>query len=501
MSIKSAGAKIFAKRVHKRMMNEAVNGVFFQQKVLEKLIQTAKNTAFGRDHHFEKITDHASFTQAVPVRDYEGIKHYIERVKEGERDVLWPGLPLYFCKTSGTTSGTKYIPLTKASMPNHIGSARNALLSYIAETGKADFVNGKMIFLQGSPLLDHLKSGIPFGRLSGIVANHVPAYLQKNRMPSFATNCIEDWETKVNAIAKETQKEKMTLISGIPSWVQMYFEILLQQTGKSTIKEIFPDFNLFVFGGVNFSPYKNRFEQLIGKSIPTIELYPASEGFIAFQDSQKEEGLLLNCNSGIYFEFIPADEYYNENRRRLSLAEVEVGVNYALVLSNNAGLWSYSIGDTVKFVSTQPHRIKVTGRIAHYTSAFGEHVIAEEVEKAMTLTLQDFPAQVNEFHLAPQVQPTDGLPYHEWMIEWKQAPVNEADFAKRLDKIMCEQNIYYRDLISGSVLRPLKITSVKEGAFHDYMKSQGKLGGQNKIPRLSNDRKIADHLSRFTIAD
>lgn len=320
-------------------------------------------------------------------------------------------------------------------------------------------------------------------------------------MPSFATNCIEDWETKVNAIAKETQKEKMTLISGIPSWVQMYFEILLQQTGKSTIKEIFPDFNLFVFGGVNFSPYKNRFEQLIGKSIPTIELYPASEGFIAFQDSQKEEGLLLNCNSGIYFEFIPADEYYNENRRRLSLAEVEVGVNYALVLSNNAGLWSYSIGDTVKFVSTQPHRIKVTGRIAHYTSAFGEHVIAEEVEKAMTITLQDFPAQVNEFHLAPQVQPTDGLPYHEWMIEWKQAPANAEEFAKRLDKIMCEQNIYYRDLISGSVLRPLKITSVKEGAFHDYMKSQGKLGGQNKIPRLSNDRKIADHLSRFTIAD
>jgi len=501
MSIKTFGAKIFAKRVRRKMMHEANNGVFYQQKTLRDLIEKAKNTAFGRDHHFEKINDHTSFINAVPVRDYEALKPYIERVKEGERDVLWPGLPLYFCKTSGTTSGTKYIPLTKDSMPNHIGSARNALLSYIAETGNADFVNGKMIFLQGSPLLDHLKSGIPFGRLSGIVANHVPAYLQKNRMPSFATNCIEDWETKVNAIADETSKEKMTLISGIPSWVQMYFEILLEKTGKSSIKEVFPQFDLFVFGGVNFAPYKNRFEQLIGKSIPTIELYPASEGFIAFQDSQHHEGLLLNCNSGLYFEFIPADEYYSENRRRLSLAEVEIGVNYALVLSNNAGLWSYSIGDTIKFVSTTPHRIKVTGRIAHYTSAFGEHVIAEEVERAMTKALEKHPAQVNEFHLAPQVQPTDGLPYHEWMIEWKKAPADLSAFALYLDELMCEQNIYYRDLIKGSVLKKLVITSVKEGGFHDYMKSQGKLGGQNKIPRLSNDRKIADHLSRFSITE
>jgi len=501
MSIKSFGAKLFAKQVHQKMMNEAKDGIVFQQKVLRQLMQTASGTAFGRDHRFSQVNDHTSFTQAVPVRDYEGIKHYIERAKEGERDVLWPGVPLYFCKTSGTTSGTKYIPLTKASMPNHIGSARNALLSYLAETGKADFVNGKMIFLQGSPLLDHLKSGIPYGRLSGIVANHVPAYLQKNRMPSFSTNCIEDWETKVNAIAQETAKENMTLISGIPSWVQMYFETLLQQTGKTTIKEIFPEFNLFVFGGVNFAPYQNRFEELIGKRIPTIELYPASEGFIAFQDSQEHEGLLLNCNSGLYFEFIPADEYYTENPRRLSLSEVEVGVNYALVLSNNAGLWSYSIGDTIKFVSTSPHRIKVTGRIAHYTSAFGEHVIAEEVERAMTMALADFPAQVNEFHLAPQVQPSDGLPYHEWMIEWKKSPDDIRAFTHRLDALMCEQNIYYRDLIKGSVLKTLVITSVKEGAFHDYMKSVGKLGGQNKIPRLSNDRKIADHLSRFSITD
>lgn len=500
MSIKTAGAKLFATLVYKKLRREALEGVAHQQKTLAQLASAAEKTAFGQDHRFTDVRTPQQFAQAVPVRDYEGLKTYIERVKHGERDVLWPGLPLYFCKTSGTTSGTKYIPLTTASMPNHIGSARNALLSYIAETGNASFVDGKMIFLQGSPLLEHLPSGIPFGRLSGIVANHVPAYLQKNRMPSFDTNCIEDWETKVRAIASETSSQNMSLISGIPSWVQMYFEVLLATTGKKTIAELFPNFNLFVFGGVNFEPYRQRFESLIGRKTPTIELYPASEGFIAFQDSQNEPGLLLNTNSGIYFEFIPADEYYQENKRRLSLAEVQIGVNYALVLSNNAGLWGYSIGDTVKFVSLAPWRIVVTGRIAHFTSAFGEHVIAEEVERAMSAALRIVNAQVNEFHLSPQVQPKEGLPYHEWVIEWEHKPQSMDAFAVELDRQMAQQNIYYRDLLQGKVLRPLRITSVKKGAFNEYMKSIGKLGGQNKIPRLSNDRKIADALAQFELS-
>ena len=494
MSIKSSTSLWLGKRVRNSLLNENDHAQELQQSVLKKLLHEASNTAFGNDHDFKNISSHSDWTDAVPVRDYEELVPYMERAKAGELSVLWPGMPKYFCKTSGTTSGTKFIPLTQASLPNHIGSARNALLNYIGETGKSNFVDGKMIFLQGSPELDRLDSGIPYGRLSGIVANHVPAYLQKNRMPSYATNCIEDWETKIHRIVEETCKQDMRLISGIPSWVQMYFEMLLEKTGKKTIKEIFPNFELFVFGGVNFAPYKSRFAELIGEEIPTIELYPASEGFLAYQDSQEAEGLRLNINSGIYFEFIKADEYFTDNPKRYALHEVELGVNYALILSNNAGLWAYSIGDTVKFVSLNPYRIIVTGRIKHFTSAFGEHVIGEEVDRAMSHALTQLHFSVNEFHVAPQVQPTEGLPYHEWIIEFNGEVPDLKALQELLDNKMQEQNVYYKDLIVGNVLQPLKITSVKTGAFNAYMKSEGKLGGQNKIPRLANDRKLADAL-------
>jgi hypothetical protein len=494
MSIKSSASLWLGKRVRKSLLNENDHAQELQQKVLRNLLHEAHNTAFGNDHQFKNISNHTEWTQAVPVRDYEELVPYMERAKAGELSVLWPGMPKYFCKTSGTTSGTKFIPLTQASLPNHIGSARNALLNYIGETGQSKFVDGKMIFLQGSPELSRLDSGIPYGRLSGIVANHVPAYLQKNRMPSYATNCIEDWETKINRIVEETCKQDMRLISGIPSWVQMYFELLLEKTGKQTIKEIFPNFELFVFGGVNFAPYKSRFAELIGEEIPTIELYPASEGFLAYQDSQQAEGLRLNVNSGIYFEFIKAEEYFSKNPKRYALHEVELGVNYALILSNNAGLWGYSIGDTVKFVSLNPYRILVTGRIKHFTSAFGEHVIGEEVDRAMSHALSQLHFSVNEFHVAPQVQPAEGLPYHEWIIEFNGDVPDLNALQTLLDNKMQEQNVYYKDLIVGSVLQKLKITPVKNGAFNAYMKSQGKLGGQNKIPRLANDRKLADAL-------
>ena len=494
MSIKSSASLWLGKRIRKSLLNENEHAQALQNEVLKNLLHTANNTAFGADHKFNSISNHTEWTEAVPVRDYEELVPYMERAKAGELSVLWPGMPKYFCKTSGTTSGTKFIPLTQASLPNHIGSARNALLNYIGETEQSKFVDGKMIFLQGSPELSRLDSGIPYGRLSGIVANHVPAYLQKNRMPSYATNCIEDWETKINRIVEETCKQDMRLISGIPSWVQMYFELLLEKTGKQTIKEIFPNFELFVFGGVNFAPYKSRFAELIGEEIPTIELYPASEGFLAYQDSQEAEGLRLNINSGIYFEFIKADEYFTEKPKRYALHEVELGVNYALILSNNAGLWGYSIGDTVKFVSLDPYRILVTGRIKHFTSAFGEHVIGEEVDRAMTHALSQLNFSVNEFHVAPQVQPIEGLPYHEWIVEFNGEVPDLNALQALLDNKMQEQNVYYKDLIVGSVLQKLKITPVKNGAFNAYMKSQGKLGGQNKIPRLANDRKLADAL-------
>ncbi len=493
MSIKSIGAKIFAKKIVRRIESWSSRPVETQQKVFQKLIAEAKNTQFGKDHGFTEIHSHSDFIARVPIRDYEGLKNYVDKMVSGEADVLWPGKPLYFAKTAGTTSGAKYIPLTKASMPTHIDAARNALLCYIHETGNVKFVDGKMIFLQGSPVLTK-KSGIQLGRLSGIVAHYVPNYLLKNRMPSWETNCIEDWEIKVDAIVEETKNEHMTVISGIPSWVQMYFERLEIATGKK-VGDLFKDFNLFVYGGVNYEPYRNKFEGLIGRKVDSIELYPASEGFFAFQNEQNDNGLLLQLNSGIFYEFVEADNFFVENPKRITIGEVRKGVQYVMIISTNAGLWAYNVGDTVMFTSVKPYKLIVSGRIKHFISAFGEHVIGKEVEQAMNEAMREFNFSITEFTVAPFTQTKTGeLPYHEWMIEFDKAPSNLEEIADCIDNSMQQQNSYYRDLIKGKVLQRLKITSLKPESFTHYMKSQGKLGGQNKIPRLSNDRKIADQL-------
>jgi len=493
MSIKSVAAKLFASKIYYQTLVWAKKPVETQNEIFKGLINSAKNTTFGADHRFDKIKTIEDFQKNVPIRDYEDLKTYIEKVKSGEENVLWKGKPIYFAKTSGTTSGAKYIPLTKESMPTHVNAARNAILHYIHETGNADFVNGKMIFLQGSPILTE-KYGIKFGRLSGIVAHFVPKYLQKNRMPSWETNCIEDWETKVNAIVDETINQDMSVISGIPSWVQMYFERLQEKSEGKKISEIFKNFNLFIYGGVNYEPYRAKFENMIGKKVDSIELFPASEGFFAYQDSQKEKGMLLLLNSGIFYEFIKADEFFTENPKCLTIGEVETGVNYVLIISTNAGLWRYNIGDTVQFTSLFPHRVIVSGRIKHYISAFGEHVIANEVENAMKEATEGTKIVINEFTVAPQINPSSGLPYHEWFIEFENEPENVEAFAEAIDDSMRKQNIYYDDLITGNVLRKVVVTKVSKNGFQEYMKSQGKLGGQNKIPRLSNDRNIADNL-------
>jgi hypothetical protein len=497
MGLKSVLSRVFAAVVNRNLNHQRQNAVALQQKTFLKLIDQAKNTAFGRDHQFTTIRTYDDFKQQVPVRDYEDLRPYIDRITQGEANVLWPGKPKYLAKTSGTTSGVKYIPLSKESMPEHIKAARNALLNYIHETGKSDFVDGKLIFLQGSPVLSE-KSGVQTGRLSGIVAHHVPAYLQKNRLPTYDTNCIEDWEQKVDAIVNETYNQDMRLISGIPPWCQMYFDRLSAKSGGKKIKEIFPNFKLFVYGGVNYEPYRARVEESIGFAIDSIETYPASEGFIAFQDSQKDKSLLLLCDAGMFYEFIPADEFFNDDPTRLSLEQIELNKNYALILNTNAGLWGYSLGDTIKFVSKDPYRILVTGRIKHYISAFGEHVIGEEVEQALMGVAKKEGVDVVEFTVAPQVNPPEGqLPYHEWLIEFGTEPADLQAFATKVDIALQGKNIYYFDLIKGNILQPLIVKSLKKDTFINYMRAQGKLGGQNKVPRLSNDRKIADELSKL----
>ncbi|QOI97431.1 MAG: GH3 auxin-responsive promoter family protein [Flammeovirgaceae bacterium] len=498
MGIRSVLAKPFAAYVAAQTRKWASQPGRVQLQTLTKIIRQASHTAFGRDHGFTTVQSYEDFKKQVPVRDYEQLKPYIDRILTGEGDVLWRGKPAYLAKTSGTTSGTKYIPISHESKYSHFISARNSTLSYVHQTGNASFLDGNLIFLSGSPELEEI-GGIKTGRLSGISNHLVPGYLRTNQKPSYATNCIEDWEEKLERIIDETLHANMTLISGIPPWVQMYFDRIHARTGKK-IKDVFPNFSVFVYGGVNFEPYRARLEESIGKKVDSIETYPASEGFIAYQDSQHEPGLLLLLNNGMFYEFIPAEEYFAENPTRLSIEEVELGKNYALIINSNAGLWGYSIGDTVKFVSKNPYRLLVTGRIKHFISAFGEHVIGEEVEKAMKATMQKFPeVELTEFTVAPQVTPSEGPPHHEWLVEFGKAPADLASFALNLDNQMRALNVYYDDLITGSILQPLKITLLKPNAFVEYMKSQGKLGGQNKVPRLSNDRKIADLLSMFKL--
>jgi hypothetical protein len=497
MKFKSFLAKPFASYTYAKIRKGMSTALQDQDTILKELLKVGKSTEFGKEHGVDKVNSYEEFKNAVPISDYETLKPYIEKIKEGKHNILWKGKPIYLAKTSGTTSGVKYIPISKESIANHINTARNALLCYMAETGNSAFADGKLIFLSGSPELERI-GGIPTGRLSGIVNHHIPSYLRSNQLPSYETNCIEDWETKLDKIVDETINQNMALISGIPPWVQMYFDRLTERSGKK-IKELFPNLSVLAHGGVNFEPYKAKLFDSIGQPIDTIETFPASEGFFAFQDSQKEQGLLLNTNSGIFFEFVPASEIFNENPTRLSLRDVEVGQNYALIINNNAGLWGYNIGDTVKFLNTNPYRLIVTGRTKHFISAFGEHVIGEEVEQSLLKAAEEENVHITEFTVAPMIQQGDGKSFHEWFIEFENEPHSLESFSLRVDHYLRKKNIYYDDLVSGNILQPLQIRLVKRNGFIEYMRSIGKLGGQNKVPRLSNDRKIADELKKWTV--
>ncbi|MEM6272481.1 MAG: GH3 auxin-responsive promoter family protein [Bacteroidota bacterium] len=474
------------------------NAVASQHRTLKQLIYKATNTQFGQDHGFAGIASPADFRARVPVRNYEAGRKYFDAIRDGQSDVTWPGKPLYLAKTSGTTSGAKYIPITRDSIRYQIKGARDALLLYIHETGNSAFLDGRMMFLSGSPVLDTNDHGLKVGRLSGIVNHFVPSYLRRNQVPTYATNCIEEWEQKVDKILDETLPEDLRLISGIPPWVQMYFERLEERTGEKPL-ERWPNLSLFAQGGVDFSPYEGVFRNYFDERIDILELFPASEGFFALQDKMPSQGLLLNLAYGMYYEFIPMAEYGNEHPTRLGLEDVELDTQYALIVSSNAGLWAYDIGDTVKFVSKNPHRLKVTGRVKHFISAFGEHVIVEEVNRAMIHACEQHGAEIVEFTVAPQLAGGEGDSFHEWLVEFRQSPPDEAAFSTTLDAELRRQNSYYDDLRNGNMLRAAVVRKIQLNATREYMRAIGKLGGQNKFPRLSNNRKIADWLQDYVL--
>ena len=467
-----------------------------QKKVFNQLIISAKNTKFGKDHKFNKIKTYQDFKKRVDIRDYEQKKVYIDRIKKGEKDVLWKGKPLYFAKTSGTTSGSKYIPLSKESLKNQINSATYLLVRYLKNKKSLKSIMGKVMFISGSPNLNE-KNNIKIGRLSGIVNYHEPSFLKFKKLPSDKINKIEDWEKKIEAIADETIGKDLRIIGGIPPWIQMYFDILIQKTGKK-IKDIFPNLTLLCHGGVNFEPYRDNLIDSIGKEIDTIETFPASEGFFAYQDQLYSDDLLLQINSGIFYEFIDVKDLNKDNSKRVTVGNVELNKNYALIISSNAGLWSYLIGDTVKFTSLNPLKIKVTGRTKQFISAFGEHVIVEEVDSSLKKAIQKFnEIKIVEYTVGPKILSQKGKSHHQWLIEFKNKPKNLSSFENEIDNNLQELNAYYRDLRQDKVLSSLKIKELKRKSFINFMKSIGKLGGQNKVPRLSNDDKLINQLLKF----
>lgn len=488
--------KLLAKQVLTKQYKLHKNAIYKQNKLLISLLEQAKNTDFGKTYNFNLIKDYETFKENVAVNEYENLLPFIEKIKKGKENVLWKGKPIYFAKTSGTTSGTKYIPITKESIGSHIKAARNSLFAYVKETNDASFFTKKMIFIQGSPKLKN-ENGILTGRLSGIVYHHVPKWLIKNRKPSYDTNCIENWEEKINAIVSETLNEDMSVLSGIPPWCIMYFEELLKKSGKQNLKELYPSLKLYVHGGVNFKPYEKRIKELTGNNLDFIETFPASEGFFAYQDAQKKEGLLLNLDGDIFYEFIETSSFYSNKQKRIFIQDVELNKDYVLVVSTNAGLWSYNTGDTIKFVSLNPYRIVVTGRLKHFISAFGEHVIQKEVETAIEQLANSFNLKIIEFTVAPFVASGNEKSYHEWFIEFKETPNNLDELSSFLDTKIQEQNIYYKDLRKNNLLHKAKITLIQNGGFEKYFKMKGKLGGQNKIQHLANNRELATALQQY----
>ena len=467
-----------------------------QKKILEKFIKKSKTTEFGIDHNFKKIRNYKDYIRNVSIRDYEDIKIYIEKIKKGKINILWPGKPKYFAKTSGTTSGAKFIPITKESLKNQINSATYLLISYLIDKKSLKSINGRVMFISGSPNLIE-ENGIKIGRLSGIVNYHQPKYLKHMILPSKEVNKIEDWEKKIEKIADETIGKDLRILGGIPPWVQMYFDILTKKTGKK-IKEIFPNLTLLCHGGVNFEPYKENLFNSIGKRIDTLETFPASEGFFAYQNLVKDEDLLLQINSGIFYEFIDTKELENKYPKRITVGEVRLDTNYALIITTNAGLWSYMIGDTVKFTSLNPLKIKVTGRTKQFISAFGEHVIVEEVDLSLKKACEKFKeVKIVEYTVGPKIINKKGKSHHIWLIEFKSKPNNLSLFENEIDKNLQELNSYYKDLIQDNILSTLKIKVLKRESFINFMKSIGKLGGQNKVPRLSNNDKLINKILKL----
>ena len=496
MSLKEFISKIYFKRMLKKIENFQKDPVGEQETIFRYLMKQASKTQFGKDHGLTPNTSYEDFKKLVEIKKYDDFIPYIDKVLEGEKNVLYPGKPLYLATTSGTTSGEKYIPVTKDSLKRGMASSVLCSATYLEETQNYPSLFKKMVILSANPALENI-NGVLTGKITGIFNRHIPSFMKKQRIPSVETNSMDDWDEKMERTIYEALGQDVGMVGGFPGWIIRFFERTLQVTGKKTIKEVFPNLKIITHGGVAYGPYKERMETLIGEQFDRLEVFSASEGFMAFQDRQQTEDMLLVPNSEIFFEFVPLDQWGTPDAERLSLKDVKVGIPYALVISTMAGLWAYDLGDTITFTSLNPYRLKVSGRTKHFISNSGEHLISEQVEWALTETAKTFGVEIIDFSVAPLITNTENGNRHEWLIEFQNHPEDLQAFSQSLADNLCIKSDNYKILRESSILHDPVVTPLKRGAFVNYMKSIGKMTHQNKVPRLMNSRNLADAVKAY----
>ncbi len=467
-----------------------------QDKLLRKLLKTASHTAYGKRYDFSSITSLQSFQDRLPVNTYEDIEADIERVRKGEQNIFWPSPIKWFAKSSGTTQAkSKFIPVSAESMTNcHYRAGKDMLSIFYANHPDSKLFRGKTLCLSGS-CETYGRHKSHYGDLSAVLIENLPLWAVRSTTPSSKISRMSDWEAKLDAIAEEAIEQEVSCLAGVPSWMLALLNRILEKTQKDEIAQVWPKLELFLHGGVNFTPYAEPYKKIMGTPIEYCEIYNASEGFFAVQDQSDRKDLLLMLDCGIFYEFIPAEEFDKENPKTVGLEEVELQKNYALVISTNAGLWRYQIGDTVKFTESKPYRIRITGRTKHYINAFGEELIIENAEAALQCAAKKTRAQIKEYTAGPIFMKEGESGAHEWIIEFYKPPADRAAFAKYLDDALkCSNSDYEAKRYRNITLSPPVIHQAKQGLFYDWMKKRGKLGGQNKVPRLSNDRAYLEPL-------
>jgi len=476
------------------------NPVAAQREVLQDLVTTAQYTQFGHQYSFEKLFNIRDFKSTVPVREYDDFKPYIERMMLGEENILWPTPVKWFAKSSGTTSDrSKFIPVSEESLKDgHYKASKDVLTLYYNNFPASDLLTGKGLVIGGSHTVNQLNDEIQFGDLSAVLMQNAPFWSNWIRTPDLSIALLDEWENKIEKLAESTIKENVTSISGVPTWSLVLFRRILELTGKKTMSEVWPQMELYLHGGVSFVPYREQFEQIIGKSINYLEMYNASEGFFAAQDKPGEDGMLLFADHGIFYEFMPTEEYGKPFPVTIGLNKVVTGKNYAIIISTNGGLWRYIVGDTIQFTSLEPYRVKVSGRLKHFINAFGEELIVDNTDKAIAQACEQTGAVVNEYTAAPIYFSHSDNGAHEWLIEFEKDPANLNDFVYELDTALKNLNSDYEAKRHRNIaLRLPFVHPVPKGTFHEWMRSKGKLGGQHKVPRLSNDRDYVEEILRF----